>query len=351
VSSELLVRAQRSFGQALEKFGPNGRPLLLSHNDADGLSAAAILARALRRTSRPLDVRILGRGENPWSAEIRAEIDAAHPSGLLVVDLGVREGEIAPGLPTVIIDHHVPTGQPGKATVITGFGSEPVPTSSLLAYWCASALVDVDDLLWIAALGIVGDMADQSGFVEYERARRQHGVTSLRNAAAFINAPRRSSSGDATPALQLLMKADGPKELMSGVHAETAAVFAAREEVKQELERVRRTAPKIAGQVALVFFSSGCQLHPLLAQTWRNRLKGNIVLAANAGYRPGWIHFSARTALDIDLVEFLRSKAPPGADENYGSGHLKASGGALRPAAWNAFVGSLGFGAEVMMPE
>jgi single-stranded-DNA-specific exonuclease len=187
--------------------------------------------------------------------------------------------------------------------------------------------------------------------VEYERARRQHSVTSLRNAAAFINAPRRSSSGDATPALQLLMKADGPKELMSGVHAETAAVFAAREEVKQELERVRRTAPKIAGQVALVFFSSGCQLHPLLAQTWRNRLKGNIVLAANAGYRPGWIHFSARTALDIDLVEFLRSKAPPGADENYGSGHLKASGGALRPAAWNAFVGSLGFGAEVMMPE
>jgi single-stranded-DNA-specific exonuclease len=78
--------------------------------------------------------------------------------GLIVTDLGVREGVILEGVETVVIDHHVPTGVPGSATVISGSEMEPIPTSSLLAYWCTSAIAEVDDLLWIAALGIIGDI-------------------------------------------------------------------------------------------------------------------------------------------------------------------------------------------------
>jgi single-stranded-DNA-specific exonuclease len=101
--------------------------------------------------------------------------------------------------------------------------------------------------------------------------------------------------------------------------------------------------------VALIGFNSLCQIHPLVAQAWRGRLKNNIVLAANTSYRPGWIHFAARTALDLDLIAFLRDNAPPGADENYGSGHRQATGGALRPEAWNLFVAKLGFSPDVMV--
>lgn len=75
-------------------------------------------------------------------------------------------------------------------------------------------------------------------------------------------------------------------------------------------------------------------------------LKGDIVIAANSGYRQGWMHFSARSATGINLVEFLREKASAGADANYGSGHEQANGGALQPEAWNEFVDKLGFGPE-----
>jgi single-stranded-DNA-specific exonuclease len=75
------------------------------------------------------------------------------------------------------------------------------------------------------------------------------------------------------------------------------------------------------------------------------------VIAANKGYRPGWVHFSARSATGIDLVEVLRERAPTGADENYGSGHEQATGGTLRPAAWNEFVTTLGFGPEMQLTE
>ena len=340
---------QSAFREALKRFRADAPVLILGHNDADGLSASALLARAFIRHGTNCQVRILGRGENPWADALRTELCGIPVGGLIVTDLGVREGVILPGVETVVIDHHVPTGVPGSATVISGIEMEPVPTSSLLAYWCTSAIAEVDDLLWIAALGIIGDMAEKSGFAEMEEARKQYGITALREATALLNAPRRSATGDARPALDLLMKAKGPKEILSGKHPETALLQAAREQVKLDLDAARRVPPKVKGDVALIRFHSPCQIHPLVAQAWRGRLRNNIVIAANTGYRPGWVHFATRTALDLDLIAFLRDHAPEGADENYGSGHRQATGGALRPESWNQFVTGLGFGPDMLV--
>jgi single-stranded-DNA-specific exonuclease len=322
----------------------------MSHNDADGLSAAAILTRAFGAAGWPVRMRILGRGETPSSPAVRAEIIAAAPGGLIVADLGTRPGMIAPGVPTIVLDHHVPTGVPDEATLISGQAFAPIPTSSLLAWWCASALCDASDLLWLAALGLIGDMAEKAGFPELDEARRRYGITALREAVSLINAPRRSASGDPAPALALLMTAKDPKEVISGNQPEVAALRAAKEEVKAVLDAAKRVGPKVRNGIALLRFDTPCQVHPLLAQTWRGRLKGEIVIAANAGYRPGWVHFAVRTARDVSLIEFLAQHAPPGADENYGGGHAGASGGALQPADWNAFVTQLGFGPEEQVP-
>jgi single-stranded-DNA-specific exonuclease len=338
-----------TFRAALAGFRRDGPVLVMGHNDVDGLSATAILVRALRGGGWIATPRILGRGENPWSAEMAAEL-AGGPrlGGIVATDLGTRPGAIKLGTPTVIVDHHVPAGTPEDATVITGHAFDPIPTSSLLAYWCAGAAVaEPAPLLWLAALGLIGDMAEKAGFPEMEAARRAYGITTLRDAVTLLNAPRRSASGDAGPALALLLKASGPKEITSGQRPETEALRAAREEVKAALEAAKRIGPKLRNGVALIRFHSACQIHPLVAQTWRGRFKDNIVLAANTGYRPGWVHFAARTAArDLDLIRFLSEHAPPGADENYGSGHRQATGGALRPGDWNHFIAGLGFGPE-----
>jgi single-stranded-DNA-specific exonuclease len=337
---------QEGFRAALERFDPSRPALILGHFDADGLSAVAILKRALDRAGRTADIRLVGKGENPWSPAIRAELEERRPGGLIVTDLGVREGAIADGVPTVLIDHHVPTGTPGDALVISGNGLEPEPTSALLAYWCAETLGDADDLVWLAGLGLIGDMAEEAGFPEMAQAQQRYGKTALRNAVSMINAPRRAAAADATPALALLLKGEGPKDVTSGRYPETAALLAAKEEVKAELDIAKRVGPKVRDDVALIRFHSPCQIHPLVAQQWRGRLKDKIVLAANTGYRPGWVHFAARTATGRDLIEFLADRRPAGADENYGSGHVQATGGALRPADWNQFVTELGFPEE-----
>jgi single-stranded-DNA-specific exonuclease len=332
-----------AFLAALSRFSSDRPAIVLGHFDADGLSAAAILARALSRSGHPVEVRITGKGENPWSPALRGELNARRPGGLLVTDLGVREGEILPGVPTVLIDHHVPTGTPGAATVISGNGWTPEPTSALLAYWCAQALGDVEDLLWLAGLGLIGDMAEGAGFPELAGAQRRFGKTALRDAVSLVNAPRRTAAADPSPALALLMRCGSPKELLSGDHPETELLRAAKAEVAAALNAAKRTPPRIQGDVALIRFASPCQVHPLIAQQWRGRLRDKIVIAANTGYREGWVHFAARTATGTDLIRFLSKHRPDGAGEEYGSGHAQATGGALRPADWNAFIAGLGF--------
>jgi single-stranded-DNA-specific exonuclease len=349
---EAWVAAQRArFHARLEAFDAARPVVILGHHDADGLSSTAILTRALERAGRRVEPRIVGRGENPWSAAMAAELQARDMGGLIVADLGTRPGTLRPDTPTIVIDHHVPTGAPDGVTLVSGHGLDPTPTTSLLAWWCAGAVAEVEDLLWLAALGIIGDMEEKAGFSELALARERYGITALRDATSLVNAPRRAGAGDATPALALLLKADGPKPLLSGNYPETAVLRAAKAEVQDALAEGRRVAPRIQGEVAVIPLHSACQIHPLVAQQWRGRLKDKIVIAANSGYRPGWVHFAARSARGSDLIAFFREHRPDGADpESYGNGHAQASGGALPPAVWNRFVQELGFGAEVQVP-
>ena len=335
--------ARAAFADALQRMDKTRAIMIVGHFDADGLAATAILARSLSAAGRLHTIRIVGKGENPWDASFGQEIAARAPGGLIVTDLGVRAPEIADGVPTILIDHHVPTGEPADTITVSGNGLTPEPTSALLAWWCAGALGNADEWLWLAALGLIGDMAPEDAFPELAVAQARWGKTALRNAVSLINAPRRTAAADAGPALTLLLKADGPKDILSARYAETQVLLDAKAEVKAELDAAKRTPPQVAGDVALIRFSSPCQIHPLVAQQWRGRLRDKIVLAANTGYRPGWVHFAARSASGRDLIAFLAEHRPAGADAHYGNGHAQATGGALRPGDWNAFVRTLGF--------
>ena len=121
----------------------------------------------------------------------------------------------------------------------------------------------------------------------------------------------------------------------------------AREEVKVALNEARKAAPVFSNQVALVRINTRCQVHPLIAQSWRTRLPKYIVIAANEGYMEGRVNFSARTSGDTNLLDFfIRIKLTEG-EGSFGLGHDQASGGSLPIARWNELLGKLGFPASV----
>lgn len=337
------LAAAEALADALKAFDRSRPIVVVGHFDADGLSATAILMRALERAGWSAVPLIAGKGETPWDGDMEARLRALDPGGLILADLGTRPEAVLPGCPTIVVDHHVPTGEPQGAVTISGNGLLPEPTTALLAWWAARALGDQDHLLWLAALGLIGDMAEEQGFTELVEAQQRWGKTALRDAVSLVNAPRRTAAADAWPALRLLLKANGPKEITKGTDADALALHAAKAEVRAAMDEAKRVAPLVVGDVALIRLDSGCQIHPLIAQQWRGRLRDKIVIAANRGYRPGWVHFAARSATGRDLIEFLAERRPANADSRYGNGHAQATGGALRAADWNGFVTALGF--------
>ena len=334
----------------------DGPLLLLTHDDADGLASAVLLHRALAARGRVARIRTVGRFQQAWGPSIGDEVRTIAPAAVIATDLGVPAHAPFTGVPTLILDHHVPLGAPSApaTTVVSGYGSEPQPCSSVLAWYAAAEVTDPGPLAWLAALGVIGDFGEAglAAFPDLQAAALVgNSRTALRAATTLINAARRSTTGNADAALALLRKANSARDLTAGAHTETQALEAARDEVTAELQQARRVAPVFAGPVALLRVHSRCQVHPLVAQAWVGRLRGSIIVAANSGYRDGFVHFAARTGSGEPLVDFLRAKCPPlAADESCAGGHQQASGGALRADSWVRFARDLGFPGETIAP-
>jgi single-stranded-DNA-specific exonuclease len=208
--------AGQQFATWLASHSSNAKLSVLCHSDADGISAGAILQRALRRSGREVATIVTQKFENAWSESVRYRARATSPRALIVCDLGVRARPILDTVSTCFIDHHYFSDLPLDGVVITGFQVEPCPTSGLIAFWCASAVADVPDLEWIAAISLLSDSGERAAFAELTTAKRAHGLSALREATTLLNAARRCSSGNAQPALELLLRATWPREISRG---------------------------------------------------------------------------------------------------------------------------------------
>ncbi len=361
---------------------PNGtasRIYIVCDSDGDGLPAGALLLRALRAAGYDgVAGECRRKGESAWSAEMGVRLrELASQQGidaLIVADLGSRDGVLlrfADGtpVPLLLIDHHQPIGQPEGGTLITAYGTgdpagdgKDIPTTGLLCWWCARALVGPEkaaDWLWLAGISILSDLGDKAPFAELQEAKKRFGGAALRDATSLLNAPRRTADGRADAALALLGKAQTPKDVISGQYTETSQLAHAKEEVAEALAIARKQPPRFSKSVreelgadlVAIRMNTGCQVHPLVAQQWRGRFPKSVVFGVNTGYRPGWVSFSGRAPAGVNLIDFLARHRPPEADHQYGLGHNQASGGSLPVPVWNRWITSLGFGEEMWVDE
>ncbi len=358
--------------------GPASRIHIVCDFDGDGLTSGALLVRALRSARYVyVTAECRRKGESAWGPEIGGRLRhraATHGiDGLVVADLGSRGGvllvdDAGHPMPLLLIDHHRPTGQPPGSTLISSYGDgtpggdgRDIATSGLMSWWAARAVAGeaADEWLWLAAVSMLSDLGDQAPFAELAAAKSRFGLTPLRKATSLLNALRRTSAGRADVALALLIDASGPKEVTDGTRPETAELQRAKAEVDEELARARKQPPRfstalrseLGADLVAIRIHSGCQVHPLIAQQWRGRFPKHIVFGVNTGYRPGWVHFSARGPAGVNLIEFLERHRPPEADDAYGRGHDQASGGALPVPVWNRWIQGMGFGGEMRVSE
>lgn len=342
-----LSSARTAVASWLDGVKTDGKLVVFCHFDADGLAAGALLGRGLQRLGYSgVDVVPSGRGESAFADDARRRLAAYGPDALIVTDLGVNRAGVLRDVPTLLVDHHQPDGEPQGATVVSGYSWQPIPTSAWLVYELLAPLVEIDDLLWIGAVGTISDLGERAPWPRLDEAKRRWGATALKEAVALVNAARRAAAFDIATPLELLLAADGPKQLAADEQRGAGRLRAYRLEVNAELKAARRVAPRFAaGQpFALLRFSSPSQIHPLIAQQWRRRLPKYVVIAANDGYLPGTVAFSARTdRVDLNVPQLLRAVDLGGSYASFGHGHDAASGGQLPSEVFERLLLALGF--------
>jgi single-stranded-DNA-specific exonuclease len=323
-----------------------GRVVIACDSDVDGLASAVIVERTVQAVGADAAVLPVRRGEQVHGAAMKERIGAANPARLIVLDMGSRPQSILPGLPTLIIDHHdARAGLPPGALVVNGYDRPPVAPTSVLAFTTCRPLHDLEGSAWLAALGAVADLGSSAAFAALIGLRASGDA--WRRATALLNAARRASQPDPGLALDLLRQSGSVRDVLSGSLPGTQALERLREEVRRETDRCARVPPRVAGQVALVRFSSGAQVHPLVAVRWARRLRPRIVIAANDGYLPGRTNFAVRCDGDVDLVAWLRSlpfEPSPGAE--FAHGHARATGGSLSSTDLDRFLQAAGVDRE-----
>ncbi|WP_420455725.1 phosphoesterase [Rubrivirga sp.] len=357
-----LAAARATFRAWLDAVPEGGRVVVFCHFDADGLGAGAVFGRGLARLGLDVEVVSSGRDESAFSEGARERLAALGPDALVVTDLGVNEaGTLEPAVPVLYVDHHRPSGEPAGAFVVSGYDWDPIPCSAWLAYDLVVDVVDVADLDWIAAVGVLSDLGDKAPWPMLPAVKKRHTAKWLKETVALVNAARRAPTFDAETALDALMAFDDPKTLATAESPAADRLRAARTVVKDEVAEARKAAPMFSERdvavpdgiapdglrFALVRVHSAAQVHPLIAQQWRGRLKEYPVICANTGYLDGIVAFSTRAARrDVRLPEIYQAIDTPGWNGRWGHGHDQASGGHLPPDVFNAVLDALGFGPE-----
>lgn len=275
---------------------------------------------------------------------MRRRLRSARPDRLVVVDMGSRAEPILPGTPTLIVDHHQPAGIPGDAVFVSSYDHPPIAPASLLTFILAERVVDLDDRLWLAVVGTVADLGPDVEFPLVKQGLRRYGRRNVTETVALLNAAKRSAKHDVQTAFAVVERATSPADIAQGRVDGVERLRQYRREVADEVSRASRTRPVFAGRVALLRFSSGAQVHPLVAIRWARRLPNNIVVAANDGYLPGRVNFAVRSMLDVNLVDFLRGLGVGDVEGEYGYGHARASGGSLAPDDFARLLRAMGFG-------
>lgn len=143
---------------------------LVHHNDADGLTSAAIMQTALTRAGFSVHRICIERVHPPIITRIHEQF----PMTIFYVDLG---GQAAPAISdanqgkrtTLILDHHHPNKPTdpkvlNMATEFFGLSGDMAISASTAAYIFALELDAANrDLAYIAVLGAVGDEHDREG--------------------------------------------------------------------------------------------------------------------------------------------------------------------------------------------
>lgn len=135
---------------------------IISHFDTDGITSAAIFAKALKKIDKPFTIKILKQLEkesikniNPKKNEVLVFLDLASSS---LEELSKFDNDI------FILDHHEISSIPGSNITIINphlFNKEQISAAGVTYLFCKCLSPENKELASLGVIGMVGDMVDK----------------------------------------------------------------------------------------------------------------------------------------------------------------------------------------------
>jgi single-stranded-DNA-specific exonuclease len=310
--------------------------VIVPHPHVDGLAGAAMIWRGLQG---PRQIICPEKGGSVYSEDFRSQLLQTAPDALIVIDQGAREGALAPRIPTMTVDHHTPSGIP-EGVYITSYPALPGASA---AHLCFQLNGEVEDELWLAALGEINDHGLHAPCSLVEVAKARYSQSALLETVSLISAASSSSRYDWQTAFDVLLNSADPRVIAGHELPAVEQLVADRDEISRDLQRARRAHPFLSDPWAVIPFSSPCLIHGAVASGAVHRLHAHFVLAANFAYQPGWVFFSIRSERPADLLAELQAITPPSMPHEWTIGHHGATGGALSRPDFRLLLNHMGF--------
>ncbi len=160
---ESLVELEELSKQAADAILENKIVRLISHNDADGLSAAGIMCNALHRSGIIFQATIVSQFDQSTIELIEKTSDCT----VILCDMGSGQVELASKIKkAIIIDHHKPTGKLEHVHFnphLAGIDGSSELCASCGAYMVARKMGENTDLAGLALVGAIGDKQQMKG--------------------------------------------------------------------------------------------------------------------------------------------------------------------------------------------
>ena len=160
---ESFVELEELSSQAADAILENKTIRLVSHNDADGLTAAGIMCNALYRSGIIFQATIVSQFDQSTIDLIEKTSDGA----VILCDMGSGQVELTSKIKkAIIIDHHKPTGILDHVHFnphLAGIDGSSELCAACGAYMVARKMGDNTDLAGLALAGAIGDKQPMKG--------------------------------------------------------------------------------------------------------------------------------------------------------------------------------------------
>ncbi|MDP2666139.1 MAG: DHH family phosphoesterase [Candidatus Diapherotrites archaeon] len=350
--AKLPIKDQSNLDAALsflQEISVEDRVAIIYDPDGDGISAAAVTVRALKkwRGKRPEYIHPFPFSRGYVADDLPEQLKKLGVTKLITLDKSVDQMgvpfllRLGEACETLIIDHHrvvTPLQMQGviiaKPDIIWETESSSFPTA-MFAYTLFSHFMDVTDSDWIACIGIVSDAAYPrwKDFVDASLMRGNYPVMDVPFENAFgrlsgmIYATGALSSRQLPEVLDLLIEANSPKVMLDSGFMSLVAIM--EEEMNFWLERLPNEMeyfPELELHIGKV--KPRHNIKSILINKLSQKMPNQTILLLEE-FKDKILISGRRQDFKVPINVLLET-ATRGLPEANGGGHVPAAGGIIR---------------------